>query len=194
MNKYVHKLLGVMFQSQQTQQVVHISSQHLPVSPEEWRAHWRTKGFPWRTEPEIDEKRQEELAKCRAIVPDIEKGVYPFKGMKLSRADVEWLLVTHENGRGPVDWDDKKQRDREGLDLRGADLQGANLDLLPLACTNAGFSTTELLRKRKKQRNEEKLFEGVSFSQTHLEGVNFKGAELEGVKFTGASLQEASLH
>jgi hypothetical protein len=42
---------------------------------------------------EIDPKRQAKLAQCQAITPDIEQGIYPFKGMKLSRADVEWLLV-----------------------------------------------------------------------------------------------------
>ena len=59
---------------------------------------------PWRTEPEIGPARQEQLTRCLAMVPDIKKAIYPFKGMKLSRADVEWLLATHENGRGPVDW------------------------------------------------------------------------------------------
>ena len=133
MNKYVRKLFGVMFQNQQTQQVVPIQPQPTPTSPEKWRAHWQAKGFPWRREPEIDAKRREELSRCRAIVPDIEKGIYPFKGMHLSRADVEWLLATHENGRGPVDWRDESQRDREGLDLRGADLRGNDLSHLPLA-------------------------------------------------------------
>lgn len=65
MNKYVRKLFGVMFQSQQTQQIVHIQPQQ----------YWQAKGFPWRTKPEIDAKRQEELNKRRAVVCDIEKGI-----------------------------------------------------------------------------------------------------------------------
>ncbi|SRR6266487_4482401 len=97
MNKYVSKLFGIMFQVQPTQQVVRIQPQHVPTSPEEWRKHWQAKGYPWRTEPEIDAKRQEELSKRRAIVPDFEKGIYPFKGVKLNRADVEWLLATRGN-------------------------------------------------------------------------------------------------
>ncbi len=44
MNNYVRKLFGVMFQSKQTQQIV------------------QAKGFLWRTEPEIDAKRREELS------------------------------------------------------------------------------------------------------------------------------------
>ena len=91
---------------------------------EAWQAYWKAQGQPWRTEPEIDKKRQEELTQRRAIVPDIEKGIYPFKDVKLSRADVEWLLATHEDGRGPIDWSDENQRERLGLDLRGGNSPG----------------------------------------------------------------------
>src|SRR5437588_3701304 len=88
-----------------------------------WKAHWKAQGQPWRTEPEIDAERQQYLAERRSITPDIEKGIYPFKDIKLSRADVEWLLATHENGRGPVKWSDERQHERDGLDFRGADLR-----------------------------------------------------------------------
>src|SRR5713226_2631440 len=115
----------------------------LPTTSEEWRLNWQASGFSWRTEPEIDEKRQEELSTCRTIVPDIEKGIYPFKGMKLSRADVEWLLATHENGRGPVDWSDESQREREGIDVRGADLSGIDLSRLPLTHMIGGLGMIE---------------------------------------------------
>jgi hypothetical protein len=144
MNKYMSKILGILFQSQQTQQVVRIQPQHSPTSAEEWREYWQAKGLPWvRTEPEIDAKRQEELSEHRAITPNIEQGIYPFRGMKLSRADVEWLLATHENGRGPVIWSDESQRRRNGLDLRGADLRGENLSRLPLARVRGGLRFDE---------------------------------------------------
>src|SRR5258708_33256699 len=81
-----------------------------PQTPEEWRAHWEAQGQPWRTEPEIDAQRQAELATRRAIIPNVEKGTYPFSEVKLSRADIEWLLTTHENGRGQVDWVDESQQ------------------------------------------------------------------------------------
>lgn len=93
--------------------------------------YWEAQGQPWRTECEIYAKRQAYLSKRRAIVPDIEKGVYPFINISLSRADVEWLLATHENGQGPVDWSDEQQRDRKGLDLRGASLSRIDLSNLP---------------------------------------------------------------
>src|SRR3954453_18086216 len=78
----------------------------LPLPPaddhEAWKIYWKASGQPWRTEPENSIKRQQELAQHRAIMPDIQGGIYPFKGMKLSRADVEWLLAVLDD-RGPVD-------------------------------------------------------------------------------------------
>src|SRR5258708_3659489 len=184
MNKHVRKLFGVMFQSQQTQQVVRIQPQHSPTSPEEWRQHWQSQSQPWRTEPEIDAKRQEELSKRRAIVPDIEKGIYPFKGMKLSRADVEWLLATHENGRGPVDWGDETQRGREGLDLRGADLNHTDLRNLPLSCLRGGLN---------KKDWEETTVEQSSMAGVCLEGADLRKAHLEKAILSRAHLERASL-
>ena len=63
--------------------------------PNTWKAYWNAQGWSWRTEPEIDAERQKFLAKRRAIVPDIGKGIYPFKDIEpeLTRADIEWLLV-----------------------------------------------------------------------------------------------------
>src|SRR5437762_4393238 len=92
-----------------------------------WKVYWQEQNQPWRTEPEIDKERQVYLNERRCIPPDIKQCVYPFKDIKLSRADVEWLLATHEVGRGPVDWSDKTQRMRDGLDLRGADLRNVDL-------------------------------------------------------------------
>src|SRR5207248_2378796 len=71
---------------------------------EAWKTYWKAQGQIWRTEPEIDRERQKYLTECRAVKPDIHKGIYPFRGIKLRRADIEWLLAIHENGRGPVDW------------------------------------------------------------------------------------------
>src|SRR2546423_12349225 len=90
---------------------------------EAWQAYWQELGQTWRTEPEIDEERQRYLAEHRERPVDAYQGIYPFKHIKLKRADVEWLLATHENGLGPVDYSDEAQRDRVGIDLRGADLR-----------------------------------------------------------------------
>src|SRR5947209_15952642 len=88
--------------------------------------------YAWRTEPEIDIERQKILMQRLGVQPDIQQSIYPFKDIKLSRADIEWLLITHANGHGPVDWNDRKQRGLWGLDLRGADLRQVDLRNLPL--------------------------------------------------------------
>lgn len=206
MNKYFRKLLGLLQHGKQIQQASP-SHQRPPLkTPEEWCTYWKAQGQPWRTEPEIDMKRQEELAQRRAIVPDIEKGIYPFRRMKLSRADVEWLLATHENGRGPVDWHDESQREREGLDMRGADLRAVDLQSLPLACTRGGLNRSEwvggatLEQSKMAQAHFEQAklslahLEGVSLGWAHLEEVNLSGAHLEGADLYGAHLEGAYLY
>src|SRR6266446_9358138 len=113
---------------------------------EAWKAYWKEQGQPWRTEPEIDTERQKYLAERRAIVPDIERGMYPFKGVRLSRADVEWLLAMEEQ-RGaelsPRDGKGGNQHKSFGLDLRGVDLSQVNLSDLPLMRLHAGLSLEE---------------------------------------------------
>src|SRR5579862_6096489 len=97
-----------------------------------WKTYWSQQNQPWRTESEIDEKRQAELTRYRTIVPDIEKGIYPFRDIRLNRADIEWLLATHNNGQGPIVWNYENRLRGKGLDLRGADLRSVDLQGLPL--------------------------------------------------------------
>jgi hypothetical protein len=123
------------------------SKRPVPDSFASWSDYWQTQGMPWRTEPEIDEQRQQYLAARRAIKPNIKQGIYPFKEVepKLGRADVEWLLATHETSGmiGPIDWSRKRQRARSGLDLRGADLRALDLSGLPLARMQGGLTGPE---------------------------------------------------
>jgi uncharacterized protein YjbI with pentapeptide repeats len=162
---------------------------------DEWKAYWKTQGQSWRTEPEIDAERQKYLAERRSITPDIKKGIYPFKDIKLSRADVEWLLATHENGRGPVDWSneshlsDESQRKRDGLDLRGADLSEENLRGLPLACMQGGLAIDKWLNATEEQRT----MATVSMQKSSLYKAQLQGAVLLGAQFQKASLFMAQL-
>jgi len=149
-----------------------------------WLAHWQTCGQPWRTEPEIDSSRQKYLTECLTTKSDVAQGIYPFKNIKLDRADVEWLLATHEHGRGPIDWSDEHQHEREGLDLRGADLKRADLHNLPLACMRGGLTWFP--------RNSD-LPEQLEIAAVHLEGANLRGAHLEGACLRGAFLEKARL-
>lgn len=171
-----------------------------------WETHWAAQGQPWRTEPEIDQKRQKELETRRAIAPDIEKGIYPFKGMKLNRADMEWLLATHEHGCGPVYWHAGQPVERAGLDLRGADLSHANLENLPLACTIGGLRHWhEWQRATEEQRQAAAIhLENAQLRYAHLEkawlrqaylpAANLRYASLEGATLFQAHLEGASLY
>lgn len=161
---------------------------------EGWKAYWKAQSQPWRTEPEIDAERQKYLSERRSIIPDIEKGLYPFKDIKLSRADVEWLLATHENGRGPIDWSDKSQREREGLDVRGADLQKVNLSGLPLAGVIGGLTGSAWFYGSPEQCEMAAVhMQGAILIQTQLAGAKFNQASLERANFFRSNLEKAEL-
>ena len=150
--------------------------------------------YQWRTEPEIDTERQNYLAERLAITPDIQRGMYPFKDVKLTRADVEWLLITHEGGHGPVDWSDVQQRSRMGLDLRGADLRRVDLRDLPLTRMRSGLSRDEWNLTTLEQRYMAGVhLQGANLSQAHLEGAILQGAHLDGATLRGTHLEEANL-
>ncbi len=184
--------------SEQDDRQVTALQRPITSDPEAWKAFWEAQGQLWRTEPEIDVERQAFLTERRAIVPNIKKGIYPFKDIKLSRADVEWLLVTHENGRGPVNWNDEHQRERKGLDLRGADLREAELEHLPLAGL---IGSLESLWIAAENTQGEPIvveacvnMEGANLFQAHLENALLCGAHLVGTNFTEASLERAQFY
>src|SRR6266566_3870317 len=116
-----------------------------------WRIYWEALDQPWRTEPEINSERQTFLAGRLTIPSDFVNGTYPFKDIKLSRADLEWLLATHNGGRGPIVFQSTgRGLHTRGLNLRGADLRNADLRRLPLAELRGGlpaeiwFNATEV--------------------------------------------------
>ncbi len=161
---------------------------------ESLKTYWAGQGQPWRTEPEIDAERQDYLAGRRAIPPDFKQGIYPFKDIALSRADVEWLLATHENGPGPVDWSDESQRERTGLDLRGADLRRVDLQNLPLACTLADVSWQEREDLTQGERTMAALLlEHADLKGAHLEHARLSYAHMERADLREAHLEEANL-
>ena len=156
-----------------------------------WATYWEKQGHPWRTEPEIDKERQEYLAWRRKIAPDIEQAIYPFKDIHLKRADVEWLLATHENERGPVDWNVVDQRDRAGIDVRGADLRQADLRGLPLACMIGGLAMIDDLTINTGHRKQAAvLLDGATLRRTHLEGAILYDASVRNAALQDSHLQE----
>jgi uncharacterized protein YjbI with pentapeptide repeats len=171
---------------------------------EAWIAYWKQQGQPWRTEPEIDEKRQKYLEERRGIVPDTKQGIYPFKAIKLCRADVEWLLATHESGVGPINWSDESQRERMGLDLRGADLRKVDLHALPLACIQGGQEIQWVIHGTEEQGNIVAILHAEADLSTEEQGnivaavlmeeANLHGAQLQNAQLHRAQLQEANLY
>ncbi len=182
----------------------------------EWKAFWAAQGMPWRTEPEIDEERQQYLTERRNVQGDIARNICPFRdrntSIKLTRADVEWLLATHEDGRGPVIWDDVSQSEREGVDLGGADLSGTQLEGLPLTASllyyaliedanlsNAHLERAELFKARLAGARLEKVHaEYARLTEAHLERAsvsegNFDHASLIGTHLEGTELREIRL-
>lgn len=159
--------------------------------PQEWKRYWVALDQSWRTEPEIDEKRQHFLKERLAIKSESKVGVYPLKSLEppLSRADIEWLLDTHEsNGmRGPVIWSEEKQHGRQGLDLQGTELSDVNLSGLPLSKVNLSGAHLE----------RAVLFQaelvGGDLTSAHLNEANLIGAHLEGADLSKAQLQKANL-
>ncbi len=66
--------------------------QQRPTSDDKeiWKAYWEKRGQHWRTEPEVDDKRQAYLAQRCGIPPNIGQGIYPFKAwfkMSLNQCD-----------------------------------------------------------------------------------------------------------
>ncbi|HLH60315.1 MAG TPA: pentapeptide repeat-containing protein [Ktedonobacteraceae bacterium] len=148
----------------------------------------------WRTEPEIPLARQQELAQYLGIQPDFRQNIYPFRGVRLTRADIEWLLVQHDNGRGPVDWKDEQDRKRLGLDLRGADVHGIDLRNLPLACTRGGLTREEWQLATLEQRDIAGVnLEGADLSEAHLEGAVLEGAHMARITARRVHMRETSL-
>lgn len=169
------------------------SREDILVTPTPNKATAHAQQPPWRTEPEIEIARQEQLTRCLATIPDITQGIYPFKGMKLSRADIEWLLATHENGWDPSTSGDKQQK-RWRLDLRGADLRYADLHALPLAHLRGSLTRKEWDEATEEQRATAALqLTGADLSEAHLEEAELIGAHLEKVSLHEAHLEKADL-
>ena len=164
-----------------------------------WKAYWQAQGMPWRTEPEIDEDRQQFLAERRSVPADIWEGIYPFRDehgpIQLTRADLEWLLATNESEgvRGPVDWRDALHTTRQGPDIRGADLQGLDLRGLPLSRLRASLEHRDWIQTTFREHE----MSGANLQDTRLEKTHLEGADLathlERAQLAGAYLQRADL-
>ena len=181
-------------EQQHTKKRTQIASQQ-PARPinddrEVWSVYWQAQGQRWRTEPEIRLDRQQELEKYRLRTP--EEGIFnPFQGVKLERADIEWLIeMLDKDKRKHANGNNEKSREHEGLNLFGADLQNAQLQRLPLKFLKAG--TIDSLSKPSQEEAIVNL-KGTNLIGAQLEGADFTKAQLEGANLTEAQLKEACL-
>lgn len=183
---------------------------------EGWRGYWREHGQPWRVEPEIGEERRRFLMERLQIQPDWRQGIYQFKDVALTRADIEWLLI-HTRAL-------ESRENAFGLDLRGADLRRADLSELPLTHMAGSLSLEEWLSATDEQRDmavarleratlrgahleqailigtqltrailEDAHLEGATLVETHLERATLHGAHLEGATLAQAYLEHTDL-
>jgi Uncharacterized low-complexity proteins len=181
---------------------VHTALKPLSTDRAAWRVYWQQQQQPWRTEPEIDLKRQEELKACLLSPANITQGRYPFKGIQLRRADIECLLATQDDKHGCYDQEHEQQSSVTGLDLRGADLSShapdaLHLSNLPLAHVRIGLERREW--KGWKIADSTALseaagnMEGIDFFQSHLEGACLAGTSLMAADLRLAHLEGADL-
>ena len=173
----------------------HPSSSTLPSNTDDSetrKSYWKEQEQPWRTEPAIDEERQQRLLSYYQGVVDIERGMYPFKGVRLSRADVEWLLAMEEQ-RGtelsPRDVEGGNQHTSFGLELRGADLSEVNLSDLPLMRLHAGLS----LEEGRHATVEQSRAAAANLAKADVSNAQLQGAQLSWVTLDEAVLVEAHL-
>ena len=154
----------------------------------------------WQRGPAPSLERQRFLTQRRQITPDPANGLYPFAEMSLTRADIEWLLQTHQSAStsgiyaGPVVWDAPEQRDRPGLDMRGADLRGVDLSELPLTRLVGSLVADEWKAATLVQRAQAAIhLEGAQLADAHLEGALLHDAHLKGANLHAAHLASALL-
>jgi uncharacterized protein YjbI with pentapeptide repeats len=142
--------------------------------------------MPWRTEPEVDAQRQRFLSDCRTRRPPWQADGSPFGGIRLARADIEWLLATHEDQGvvGPVvqNWVDEVpaslcEAGGEGEDELGAPLAGADLQSVAMDLLLRGMQWASGQHEAPKQGGEEG---GEDDPQVIRWGLDLRGAQLEG--------------
>jgi uncharacterized protein YjbI with pentapeptide repeats len=179
------------------------SSDSIPQGKKTRNEYWSKVHFqPWRTQAEIGVERQRSLDQRRGeIAPDIDNATYPFKDIEpaLSRAAIEWLLATYDAAGiiGPIDWDDARHRNCEGIDLRGITLRDVSLDESPRARMRGGLFGAEFDRAASEHSEHREraglIMVGGSLRHAHLEGAYLRYANLAGVSLFEAHLEAAEL-
>lgn len=158
----------------------------------------------WRTEPEIPMDRQTFLSELvqrakNSVVDDA-----PFRGQRLTRADVEWLLAKAEVEPPSEPHTHAPRQAQRKLDLRGADFHDSerhpvDLSALPLDDVDLSGAHLELVSLYRASLNRahftQAFLTGTNLSRAKLLGhADFKHAQLQGADLSEAQLDDADLH
>jgi hypothetical protein len=165
-----------------------IAAVHRPSTEdaEAWIAYWEAQGQAWRTEPEISTERQKFLKERLSVIPNRKQGIYPFKGIKLNRADAEWLIDIHRGGH----IEHKLTERARGLDFRGADLSYVDLQRLPLTRLQGGVRGDEWMSSTNEEREAAAIhLEGAKLAGTDLTWARLRCGHLEGADLSTAHLE-----
>jgi uncharacterized protein YjbI with pentapeptide repeats len=162
-----------------------------PTSTEDragWKTCWAAQGMAWRTEPEIDEARQMFLAERRAATPNYQRATYPFAGINLARADIEWLLAHHEDEgvRGPVVDTVTVAEPADPPNLSGIDLQELAVGLL-LSCPSGQWEGEPGLSGP--QEPDMLLDSDMDEQPPARWGLDLRGADLRGADLSNLPLE-----
>jgi uncharacterized protein YjbI with pentapeptide repeats len=162
-----------------------------------WRNYWDALKYTQCEELSIDANRQAELESYRSIDPNIEQAIYPFKNVRLSRADIRWLLATQENRyeSGEASNENAQGFRGRGLDLRGADLRQVDLRGLSLRGVYGGLIWRDWMDATPAQREAAAVhLEGANLYGTHVEGAILNSAHLEGAYLSEVHLRGSELN
>ncbi len=101
--------------------------------------------------------------------------MYPFKGVRLSHGDVEWLLAREEQRSAELSPHDGKGRNLHKsfeLEVRGVDLSQVNLSDLPLMRLHAGLSLEEGRHATVEQSRAAANLAKADLSNAQLQGLD----------------------
>lgn len=145
-----------------------------------WKAYWLSVGQRWRTEPEIDQDRQNFLVCLLTTIPDDEPNMSPFLGVELTRADVEWLDANPlVDVKKLVEQLEELSKDKDKV--KALDIPELRRKIHSLLANENRLD----LRSADLRR--------VDFTGIRLEGVSLQGAMLEASNLRGAVLPKGNL-
>jgi uncharacterized protein YjbI with pentapeptide repeats len=142
----------------------------------------------------VDAERESFLLNCLSVEADLSQRLFPFKGVRLERRDIEWLIAFQQGTVSQTEVPGSPRQASGFVDLRGADLRDVDLSRLNLKGMLGGLSDRE--RFAASQDIEEAAsvdLRGATLFLTDLDGAQLAGARLDEAYMASARLQGACL-